>query len=627
MAIKRLRTRFLMVNCLLVVMTAASGAWIVYTFAELSVVVDQTLEASQETTDLAATLATALEREDDALLRIVTERASGARESLLSVRKRFDDSSSRLARLLTDDEEKVAAGSLRSHADTYRRAGDRMVALLGSPGAWESYHVDVNPALRGAVADCGTIRELNFRRMKQAGILARDGARRAAVIVGGGVVAALLLSTLVASHLARAVVPPVRELTRSVEAIRLGDFAGRVAVSCGDELGRLAKGFNQMAEALELFHRSYLGEVLRAKETMEATLAALPDAVFVVDPDGEIVDANPVAFEAFRAMGVASARRFEELPLPPSGHGSIIGQLRGDGANEPRPGLSQAFSVSFGDREVKLLPIAMPIPYFAEGRRGAVVVLYDVTEFARLDELRLEMIAVTSHELKTPLTSLRMNLMLLREWDRELSPIFREVLATAALGCEELSSTLDELLDLTRIESGHLRLAQDRVHLPALAEHVANKYRPRFEERGITLPCHSRSRPAVIRGDATRLGVVLSNLLTNALKYTPEGGAVSIEIAREAHQLPVDLDVLQVAVTDSGPGIPAEFRERIFEKFFRLEHLRPHVSEGVQGVGIGLYLCRQIIAMHGGAIHCLGGEAGSGARFVIVLPSEVYHEL
>ncbi len=288
-----------------------------------------------------------------------------------------------------------------------------------------------------------------------------------------------------------------------------------------------------------------------------------------MDPDGEIVDANPVAFEAFRAMGVASARRFEELPLPPSEHGSIIGHLRGDGANEPRPGLlSQAFSVSFDDREVKLLPIVMPIPDFAEGRRGAVVVLHDVTEFARLDELRLEMIAVTSHELKTPPTSLRMNLMLLRERDRELSPIFREILATASLGRDELSGTIDELLDLTRIESGHFRLVLDRVDLAALSEHVANKYRPRFEERGITLTCHSRARPAVIRGDATRLGVVLSNLLTGALKYTPEGGAVSIEIAREAHQPPVDLDVPQIAVTDSGPGITAEFRERIFENSF-----------------------------------------------------------
>jgi two-component system, NtrC family, sensor histidine kinase KinB len=620
MRFRRLRSRFLLSNTLLVLMTAATGVWSVYTFAELSVVVDNTLDESQETTDLAATLATALEREDDALLRIATEKAEDSQAILRAVRKRFDESFSRLARLLTEEEEKAAADSLRRHADLYRTSGDRMLNLLGKAGIWESYHLEVNQALRGAVADCGAIRELNFRRMKQAGVQARDEARKAAFIVGLVLLAAIVLSTLVAFQLARAVVPPIREMTRSVEAIRTGDFASRVVVSSNDELGRLAEGFNQMAEALSQFHRSNLGEILRAKETLEATLAALPDAVFVVAPDGEIVATNPIAQEVFRAMGVGSARQFEELPLPPSGQGAIYGQLRGERADGPRPGLSQAFTVQFGDRQSKLLPIAMPIPDFQDGQRGAVVVLYDVTDFARLDEMRMEMIAVTSHELKTPLTSLRMNLMLLRERDGELTPLFREVLATAANGCEELASTVDELLDLTRIESGQFRLALDRVDLVTLVEHSARKYRPRFEERDITLSCLYRCHSAIVSGDATRLRVVLSNILTNSLKYTPQGGKVSIVISEKGGSIPFESSILQIAVTDSGPGIPRDFRERIFEKFFRLEQLRPHSSEGLQGVGIGLYLCRQIIAMHGGSIHCLEAEGAHGARFVIEIP-------
>ena len=366
MAFRRLRTRFLLASGLLVLMTAASGAWSVYTFAELSVVVDRTLDESQEITDLAATLATALEREDDALLRIATEPGGDGLGILKAGRERFEVLYQRLATLLVDEEQKAASRSLRTHADAYRVAGDRMRTQLGNPSAWESYHLAVNPALRGAVADCGTIRERNFRRIKQAGVDARDGASRAAVIVGGVVAAALVLSTSVAFGLARSVVPPVRELTRSVESIRLGDFANRVPVTSRDELGRLAEGFNLMAEALEHFHRSNLGEVLRAKETLEATLEALPDAVFVVDPDGSIVAFNPVALEVFRAMGAGSVRRYTELPLPPAGQGAISGQLRGDPSN-PRPGLSQAFSVSLGDRQAKLLPIAMPIPDFREG--------------------------------------------------------------------------------------------------------------------------------------------------------------------------------------------------------------------------------------------------------------------
>ena len=315
--------------------------------------------------------------------------------------------------------------------------------------------------------------------------------------------------------------PPILDLTRSVEALSRGDFDRRVSVTSADELGRLASGFNQMAEALAEFRRLNLDEVFRAKETLESTLAALPDAVIVVDPDGDVVAANPTASGVFRALGLGPVRRVEQLPLSRDGLDAVRGQLRGDRADMTRPDLGQALPVALNGQQAKLLPTVMPIPEFSGGRPGAVVVLYDVTEFARLDELRAEMIAVASHELKTPLTTLRMNLMLMRERAAELSPLLREILATAAVGCEDLAATIDELLDLTRIEAGQLRLNLDRVDLLALAGHVADKFLSRFEENGVRLDFVRGCDRAVVRGDAARLGVVLSNLLTNALKYHP----------------------------------------------------------------------------------------------------------
>ena len=111
--------------------------------------------------------------------------------------------------------------------------------------------------------------------------------------------------------------------------------------------------------------------------------------------------------------------------------------------------------------------------------------------------------------------------------------------------------------------------------------------------------------------------MVLSNVLTNALKYTPDGGRVEIAVTAAVSGLEPHL--LEVAVTDTGPGVPPEFRERVFEKFFRLEHLQPQSDGGVQGVGIGLYLCRQIVALHGGKMRCEAVTGGPGARFVVEL--------
>lgn len=156
--------------------------------------------------------------------------------------------------------------------------------------------------------------------------------------------------------------------------------------------------------------------------------------------------------------------------------------------------------------------------------------LDDVTEFARLDELRGELMAVASHELKTPLTSLRMNLLLLQERADNLTSRQGEILAAAVHGLDELAATVDELLDLTRIEAGQLRLQMDRVDLDALARQTLQSLRPRFEDAEVRLSLVNDAPGAAVRGDAARLRIVFVNLLVNALKYTPRGGEVGVRL-------------------------------------------------------------------------------------------------
>jgi NtrC-family two-component system sensor histidine kinase KinB len=423
----------------------------------------------------------------------------------------------------------------------------------------------------------------------------------------------------VAILLARTVLRPVHELSTSVDALRLGDFDRRVQVTSPDELGQLAEGFNRMAETLTEFHRSNLGEVLRAKETLEAVLAALPDAVIVLDPEGYIVTTNALARAILQVTGAEHAQRIRDLPFPAHGLQALRAALHGERTIETRVDLSHAFTVSLDGRQRRFLLMATPIPEFSAGRCGAVAVLYDVTEFARLDELRAELIAVASHELKTPLTTLRMNLLLLGESAQNLTPRQQEILAAASMGCQELASTIDELLDLTRIEAGQLRLAQDMVDLYAVIEQTVSALCPRYEDATVTLQIRRECRRALVRGDAARLGIVFTNLLTNALTYTPCGGAVSIAVTSQQSTGRNGTPLLRIAVTDTGPGIPREFRERVFEKFFRVEHHRANCANGARGAGIGLYLCRQIIEAHGGKIWCEPGDDGHGTRIAFSL--------
>jgi two-component system, NtrC family, sensor histidine kinase KinB len=618
MKIKHLQTRFILAGILLVMTTVVSGIWSAWTFAHLSEVAGSTIQKSQLTTDLSAVLSDALEREDDALLLAMSGDRAQAQKKLAAERMRFAQSYDRLKQSLDEPGEVQAASQLAKHAAQYRAAGDALLSTVAQQDAFRWYYENVNPALRQAVAACAEIRESNFRAMQLAGIRARDDARGATILVITISAAALLISTLVAVLLARSVLTPIQELDRSVEALRLGDFDRRVEVTSRDELGHLAEGFNRMAEALAELRRSNLGEVIAAKETLEATIAALPDAVVVIDPDGRIVAQNPLARSILVATKAQGAKIVDDLPFSAGRLRAIRDALDGKPTDEARAELTRAFAVRLEGQPRKFMLTAVSIPEFRPGRYGAVAVLYDVTDFARLDELRTELVAVASHELKTPLTTLRMNLLLLGERAGNLTPRQQEILATAVQGCQELASTIDELLDLTRIESGQLRLSRELVDLYPIIDRAILSLRQRFEDADVAVQVAAGYRPAFVLGDSVRLGMVFTNLLSNALKYSPRGGRVSIAVSSDGNGS--GPGSLHIAVSDQGSGIAEVFRERVFEKFFRVEQQLQN-GANTWGAGIGLYLCRQILEAHGGTILCHPGENGVGTRFVLELPS------
>jgi NtrC-family two-component system sensor histidine kinase KinB len=606
-----LRGRFLVAGVLLVATTAASSAWSAWAFRRVSLVVDATVRDSEQTTEATGSLATDLEREDDALLLTLADPARG-RTELASTRATVAHALARVDGLLTSPGERRTADALRRNIEAYVAAGDRLVERAGEQDARIRYHEDVNPLLRRAVADAAEIRDAHFRSTLEVAAWARDQAARATQILAGVFGAALLLSLLVALYLARVVVLPIGQLMRAVEALRRGDFARRVVVQRGDELGQLAAGFNRMADDLAEFRRANIGEVVRAKETLEATLAALPDAVVVIEPHGEVSSANPRASEVMRAAGSEAIGALHDLPLPEWARDAAGAVLRGE-----RPplavDLSKALTMTIGGEARRLLPRVVPI----EGR-GAVLLLSDVTELVRLDEMRMELVAVASHELRTPLTTLRMTLLMLKERAARLEGRDRELVETALVGVEQLGAIVGEFLDLTRIEAGQLRLHCDRLDVASLVERAVDAVKAACLDAGVSLRVATDPRtPLSLWGDAARLNVVLANVLGNAAKYTPAGGTIDVTVHGSDEGARA-----RIEVTDSGPGIPHDLRERIFDKFFRVEHHRQDAEQGVRGSGIGLYIAREIVEAHRGTIECQGGPGDRGARFVIVIPVE-----
>ncbi|HEY5951417.1 MAG TPA: ATP-binding protein, partial [Kofleriaceae bacterium] len=336
-------------------------------------------------------------------------------------------------------------------------------------------------------------------------------------------------------------------------------------------------------------------------------LEALPDAVLVIGSDRKVSSANPRALEA---LGPTRDQTLDDLGVAAATRAAVEDVLRSGTAQDATVDLTKAIEVSVAGRQRRLLPRVVPIA----GHRGVVLVLSDVTELARLDDMRLELVAVASHELRTPLTTMRMTLSMLQEHAAAYAQRDRDLVATAMVGVEQLSVLVDEFLDLTRIEAGELRLQWTRVSPRELVERVRRSFTAACEQAEVTLQVqYADALPASIVADHARLAMVVSNLLSNALKYTQAGDRIVVRVSATA-------DTATIEVSDSGPGVPAQFRERVFERFFRVEHAST-TALGSAGAGIGLYIARQVIEAHGGTIRCDDSVLG-GARFTLTIPIE-----
>ena len=249
----------------------------------------------------------------------------------------------------------------------------------------------------------------------------------------------------------------------------------------------------------------------------------------------------------------------------------------------------------------------VPVPALHPEHAGAVLLLYDVTDIVRLDEMRSELVAVASHELQTPLTTLRMTLLMLQEASAVLPMRQRELVATSLIGVEQLTEIVHEFLDLTRIEAGELRLNLEPVAVPAVIADALRRVEGQAAVQRVSLTASVAADVPWISADPLRLRAVFDNILSNALKYTPPGGRVTIDSVLPAPGTSGGPETIAIRITDTGPGIPTPFRSRIFDKFFRLEHHQADGRPGARGAGIGLYMCRQIVELHGGDISCSGG--------------------
>lgn len=417
-----------------------------------------------------------------------------------------------------------------------------------------------------------------------------------------GTLIALGLTASLGVILAHTITSPIKEITKHATAVAEGRFDQRVPVLGNDEIGQLSEAFNYMTQRL----RDALSQNEEEKEKLESILTNMSDGVLATDELGNIIVMNRRAKEMLRT---------DDITL----HGKDISTLLGISKQT-------VDSLMKDSHRSTLLPIALdsteepiivrvtfsPIHRRDQGITGTIAVLQDVTEQEKLEESRREFVANVSHELRTPLTTIRSYVEALSDGALEEPQLANRFVGVVQSESERMIRLVTDLLHLSRFDSKQAIMRKQPTRIVEMLEEVADRFSFQMQQKRIRPTILIEKGIDTVALDRDQIDQVLDNLVSNALKYTPDGGRIEIE-ARKAGS-----DKIAFSVKDTGIGIPKKDLDRIFDRFYRVDKAR---SRSMGGTGLGLSIAREIVKAHGGTI-TLESELNAGTKVTFTIVTE-----
>ncbi len=413
-------------------------------------------------------------------------------------------------------------------------------------------------------------------------------------------VSAIVVFVFTYARLGHSIITPIRNLTQSIRYLRSRDFDRSLPVKTNDELGDLSAEFNLMAQELRNFYRETDRKFIELNQIIRAMLTTLPFPLFILDERDRITRTNPAAEKLLNSLHSAG-----RLPAQIEKH---LAQASITGPDYRLDDLRQAMFFRIDDQEVYFLPRIFSIVLEDQKSAGRALMLVDVTRFRWLDEMKSDLLSTLSHEIRTPLTGIRLVLHLLLEKRMgELSAAQEELVVSGRNDCERLLSTLASILDLARMESGKAELDIRPIPSELIPDAAYKNFSEAAETTGHLLKIDLIPELPNVLADLERIGLVMSNFLSNALKYSAPGSTIRLRAEKV-------LDgYVRFVVNNTGPGLTEEEQARVFDKFYRSN------KQAGEGAGLGLSIARQIVQAHDGRIG-VTSRLGAETEFYFDLP-------
>ena len=404
----------------------------------------------------------------------------------------------------------------------------------------------------------------------------------------------LIISVLLSFLLSKTLTTPIERLTEGAERVADGDFSHKIEVASRDEIGVLTGTFNDMAQQL----KRTLEEVENERTKLGTLFLHMTDGVVAFSRDGTVIQSNPAAEQMLgRAIPIGGGESYDTLF-------SDVAPLQGVLAVE-QPGYLD------GEREVDGRSLELLLTPFDQERLGGVlVVIHDVTEQRKTEEMRREFVANVSHELRTPLTNIRSYAETLADNAGDIPPeTEKNFLGVILNESDRMTHIVQDLLTLSRFDSGRSELNLAPFDFGEAVRDVYQANRLEAQRHGHAMELDITEELPEITGDRERIVQVMMNVVSNSIKYTPDGGRIRISAGRQDRRVWME-------VADNGIGIPKEDRGRIFERFYRGVEQSNRTADGV---GLGLAIVKHVALTHHGDV-TVWSAPGQGSTFSLTLP-------
>lgn len=410
---------------------------------------------------------------------------------------------------------------------------------------------------------------------------------------------ALFITVVLGFFIARSITVPINDVTEKAEKMAQGDFSQEVSIKSDDEIGRLAEMFNLLRQQLNLT----LSEISNEKSKLETILKYMADGLIAVDLSGHIIHANPSAMAMLNITADDMENRHYNDIIKDYNENLIFDTLR---ENSKDGGVADVFSYGGSTFAVRY------DRFKDENARdvGIIMILQDITERQKLENMQMDFVANVSHELKTPLTTIKSYTETLLTGQVDDPETETQFLGIIDMEADRMNRLVKDLLQLSRLDYRQEKWNKKESNLISLLKSVVTKVELTAKNKNQHLNCIFDDNQKILSViDKDGIEQVLMNVLSNAIKYTQEGGRIDIDALQKGRYA-------QLIIADNGIGIPEKELSRVFERFFRVDKAR---SRAMGGTGLGLAISQQIVEEHNGSIE-LESKEGKGTRVTITLP-------